>query len=595
MLQKIANSFRKILIKYRNFINKDNNYDYLLSYNFKFSEKEILKIKENVNYIDNKEIYDCFIFDNEFELLDLRLNEYYDIVDKFIIVEFSKTNTGEIKSFSNFQKYKEIWSKFSDKIIFQYVNFKEIPNQSNLMLDNIENYRRNYIHIILEKFAKFGDIIFLSDLNEFWNIDKLEIVKKSNGLAFFMHNNYYKYINNKKKQIWIGTIKYNYGKWYPQELKNLSIKLNDLFFNYSITDVINISNATWSIFFKILCDGGSCYSLFSNFDQMVDKKENINKFEKNKKQLLLKENLISKNHNIDILNTREFESILIPNVGLCNAPKKIEYFISKYPQFYKKVETDKIEKSVELIGLIFSSIDLLKEMYNSLLKVKNKYTDWEISIKIVANDAKKEVIEYLKNNNIPHEIFKNKNPKEYYINRTYRAYNYAAFRSKYKNIIFVQSDMVFTDTWFENLVKYHNGVNIPVSRLIEYGNINTSSWNILSNCGNVFNNPIDYVKLSEIQKLLSENMSMYTGLYMPSIFVTKRFIESGGFPEGNVDVNGKVVTKKNKIYKTGDKWFFENVLRDKFCMNHITVYDSLCYHLQEGEKRSNDEHIKKSK
>lgn len=35
-------------------------------------------------------IYDCFIFFNEIEILTIRLNELYDVVDYFIICEAKK-------------------------------------------------------------------------------------------------------------------------------------------------------------------------------------------------------------------------------------------------------------------------------------------------------------------------------------------------------------------------------------------------------------------------------------------------------------------------------------------------------------------------
>ena len=42
-------------------------------------------------------IYDCFIFNHEIELLEIRLNILNDYVDKFIITEGDKT-------FSDYQK-----------------------------------------------------------------------------------------------------------------------------------------------------------------------------------------------------------------------------------------------------------------------------------------------------------------------------------------------------------------------------------------------------------------------------------------------------------------------------------------------------------
>ena len=46
-------------------------------------------------------IFDCFIFNNEVELLELRLNILNDVVDKFVIIEGNSTFSGKKKE-SNF-------------------------------------------------------------------------------------------------------------------------------------------------------------------------------------------------------------------------------------------------------------------------------------------------------------------------------------------------------------------------------------------------------------------------------------------------------------------------------------------------------------
>ena len=51
-------------------------------------------------------IFDCFIFNNEVELLELRLNILNDVVDKFVIVEGNSTFSGKKKE-SSFLKNKD--------------------------------------------------------------------------------------------------------------------------------------------------------------------------------------------------------------------------------------------------------------------------------------------------------------------------------------------------------------------------------------------------------------------------------------------------------------------------------------------------------
>ena len=44
-----------------------------------------------------KKIYDCFIFFNELDLLELRLEEHFDRVDIFVLCEANTTFTGRPK------------------------------------------------------------------------------------------------------------------------------------------------------------------------------------------------------------------------------------------------------------------------------------------------------------------------------------------------------------------------------------------------------------------------------------------------------------------------------------------------------------------
>lgn len=63
-----------------------------------------------------RKIYDGFLFFNELDLLEIRLNTLNDVVDKFILVESSVTHSGLPKPFY-FEENKERFSKFLDKII----------------------------------------------------------------------------------------------------------------------------------------------------------------------------------------------------------------------------------------------------------------------------------------------------------------------------------------------------------------------------------------------------------------------------------------------------------------------------------------------
>ena len=63
-------------------------------------------------------LYDCSLFYNELDLLEIRLHELNDIVDKFIIVEATKPFVGDSKPLIfDENKDSEIFKPFKDKII----------------------------------------------------------------------------------------------------------------------------------------------------------------------------------------------------------------------------------------------------------------------------------------------------------------------------------------------------------------------------------------------------------------------------------------------------------------------------------------------
>ena len=150
-------------------------------------------------------IIDCFPFFNELDVLELRLNILDEVVDKFILVEASKTQTKLDKPFY-FEENKNRYSKFLDKII--HVKIEDYPKEDGWAM---ENFQRNCIQLGLEKLnLTINDIIAISDVDEIWdplvikNLDNLLDQYKflSVGMNYFVF--YLNLITVDKK--WIGTI-----------------------------------------------------------------------------------------------------------------------------------------------------------------------------------------------------------------------------------------------------------------------------------------------------------------------------------------------------------------------------------------------------
>ncbi|WP_124020618.1 hypothetical protein [Flavobacterium aquariorum] len=120
-------------------------------------------------------VYDCFIFFNELDLLEIRLNELNDVVDKFVLVEADRTFQNSSKPFI-FEENKERFSGFLDKIIHvkisKYPLFVPIFNPFSPW--KIEFFQRNSIVKGLVD-CKPDDIILISDVDE---IPDASVIKK---------------------------------------------------------------------------------------------------------------------------------------------------------------------------------------------------------------------------------------------------------------------------------------------------------------------------------------------------------------------------------------------------------------------------------
>jgi beta-1,4-mannosyl-glycoprotein beta-1,4-N-acetylglucosaminyltransferase len=105
-------------------------------------------------------IYDCFTFFNELELLELRLNELAGVVDKFVIVEATRTFTNQPKRLF-FQENRELFREFDGRII--HVAVTDSPDVSDPW--TVEYFQRNCIARGLAQ-CRPDDWILVSDLDE---------------------------------------------------------------------------------------------------------------------------------------------------------------------------------------------------------------------------------------------------------------------------------------------------------------------------------------------------------------------------------------------------------------------------------------------
>ena len=138
--------------------------------------------------MSHPKIYDCFLFDHELDMLNLRLHEMGDYVDHFILVESRHSHTGKDKELY-FQKHKDLFKKFRHKIehividLPNEVLYEPHPNgvnEEDRLNKFRENYNRNAIKDALLKISpRDNDIILVSDVDEIWDDDILRRLKNN--------------------------------------------------------------------------------------------------------------------------------------------------------------------------------------------------------------------------------------------------------------------------------------------------------------------------------------------------------------------------------------------------------------------------------
>lgn len=154
-------------------------------------------------------IYDCFTFFNELDLLEIRLNVLDEAVDKFVLVEATRTFTNKEKELV-FEKNKERFSKFKDKIIHIIVD--EYPEFDTAW--TFEFHQRNSISRGLVD-CKDDDVVLISDLDEIPNPESIKKYANTRGVKVFKQQMFYYFINcrNITEPYWanISTRMLSYG------------------------------------------------------------------------------------------------------------------------------------------------------------------------------------------------------------------------------------------------------------------------------------------------------------------------------------------------------------------------------------------------
>ena len=157
----------------------------------------------------------------------------------------------------------------------------------------------------------------------------------------------------------------------------------------------------------------------------------------------------------------------------------------------------------------------------------------------------------------------------------YKAWNYGVSKAKGEIIVMVNSDMLFTKDWLENLLKNLKKDWVVTSRLVESGKLRSTLPHTISKDFGRTIDTLDRESFMMFAESIKEDKIAKLGTFMPVAIHKDTFDKSGGYPLGNVANNDGTVTSGDFIY------FYQTLAN--LGLTHYTVFDSIVYHFQEGE------------
>ena len=297
-------------------------------------------------------IYDCFLFFNELDLLEIRLNILTPYVDKFVLVEMDRTHSNE-KKILFFEENKKRFNQFLDKII--YIKVSDYPTEYKNAW-TFENYHRNMIHEGIKN-CKEDDIIIISDLDEIpdnKNIINYKNNKYRNELICLNQNVFCYFLNYKNIS--------NFS-WHGSKIVSYST-----YKKYNLTPQIIRDNKTC----RIIKNGGWHFTYLGGYEKIIYKIKSFAHQEFNNDKFLNETIKKKMEKGQDLFNNKNCHFIPIKPTS-----KSLPEFINKNHIQYHHL----IYKEINIFRNIFKYITkkpyyLLKSLYSFIKKlIFNKSTN----------------------------------------------------------------------------------------------------------------------------------------------------------------------------------------------------------------------------
>lgn len=488
----------------------NNNHFYFLGNGLDVNGYDHLYVRRIIKNNTKRNIYQISMFNNELDLLELALEQSYNYIDKFILVESTKTHSGENKE-SSFLKNKDRFDKYKDKIIHficeydsdlfeSYKNtIRDIygPNDYVLQTSWIrENFQRDYPVLYGEINFNDEDLILILDIDEIININSLfEFINSEQSIQRpyrlemdFMHyylntHLYFKESNVGKKWYYPALVKYSDLKKYHNSLSTVRVRF------YSEENIIK--NAGWH--FGYLMDVENIYKkikIFAHHEEDIIK--NINKSDISK--CISDLNVFYDKS--EVVKLKEFPFELLPETIKNNKEKWEKYFWQKkdlliigcYPNSKNNEDIliecinslsdnfdivlvshfpihEKIQKLVKYV--IYDKDNQHADLGSLLIWQKNNNFNYQVHVK----NKKDYAYSVLKNIFNGVNLLKNKYESFYYID--YDCIIHSNDIEKFKNLKNKNASFFVREDGFLHTLCFYSNINFFIKNVPEFENISS--------------------------------------------------------------------------------------------------------------------------
>ena len=280
-------------------------------------------------------IIDAFMFFNEYDILESRLEYLYDTVDYFVIVESDITHSGKSKSL-NYANNIDRYRKYSKKILYfplsidasQYNwNIKSQRTESFSPQWAVENAQRNHISQAIKLF-KDDDIVIISDVDEIPNITAIKesvrqlnyVVNEEYALSLIQDMFYYNF-NQKQVNSWSGSV--------VTTVKNMKQR-GPQWFRSNRNTLSGISNGGWHL--SYWGDVEHIKTKLNSFAHQEYNTEQYNSIENIQSAIEQGKDLFGRLDNQFV----KFDKNTLPKDFLLAFDKS--YTVKHIPHFYKKID-----------------------------------------------------------------------------------------------------------------------------------------------------------------------------------------------------------------------------------------------------------------